>query len=122
MSRLNTSGNILTSWGIRRVNRVNPSEGIFRVKKAARFFKTSVCGVWDGASQGQAIRRSFSRMTLRRHPEGHVARKRAAARRYHLDCASGGARGHGGGDFGAGDPSAASRNVVIKGHGARASQ
>ena len=31
------------------------------------------------------------------HPEGHVARKRAAGR-YHLDCTGGGAGGYGGRD------------------------
>ena len=36
------------------------------------------------------------------HPEGHIARKRAAGR-YNLDFIGGGARGHGGSNFGAGD-------------------
>jgi hypothetical protein len=45
------------------------------------------------------------------HPEGHVARKRAAGR-CHLDFAGGGARRYGGGDFGTRDHLEGSRSSV----------
>jgi hypothetical protein len=46
-----------------------------------------------------------------RHHEQHVARKRAAGR-YHFDFTRGGARGYGGGDFGASGHGEPSRRAV----------
>src|ERR1017187_8719031 len=49
--------------------------------------------------------------TLWKHPEGHVARKRAAGR-YHLDFSAAGAGGYGGGDFGTRNDFEDSRSAV----------